>query len=138
MVKQLQQSYVFNFVTHLQPSVLYCTGIWSANKSALAGVLQNTQIQCSIGSMDFPDSGIFWIINNSVYGHLQVPVEFTLCSTKRSCEPHVLTIPVAQIEMNGSTFQCVGIDYHNNTQYLGGMTVLEVIPLPQGKLSVNG
>ena len=53
-----------------------------------------------------------------------------------SCDLASLVIPVLQREMNGITIQCVGIDYQDNTQYLGGVTALEVISLPQGQLSM--
>ena len=55
-----------------------------------------------------------------------------------SCDFASLVIPMLQREMDGITIQCVGIDYQDNTQYLGGVTALEVIPLPQGKLNRNG
>ena len=96
---------------------------------------------CSIAN-DFGEEGVdfgnvFWIINGSVYGLLQVPVDFSVCSSE-SCDLNSLAIPVPKSEMNGTTIQCVGIDYHNNTLYLGGVTVLEVFPLPQGQLNRNG
>ena len=104
-------------------------------KQRLAGVLQNTDITCSL--MLHGEESVFWIINGSVYGLFQIPGDFVVCRID-SCKLDVLTIPVAQSEMDGITFQCVGIDYHNNTQYLGGVTVLEVIPLPQlWQLSMN-
>lgn len=73
-------------------------------------------------------SGIFWIINGSVYGLLQVPREYVLCS-EVSCDLQALRIPVSRREMDGYTFQCVAIDYSDGTQYLGGVTELEVITL---------
>ena len=99
----------------------------------------NVIVPCSIIAADYdPGSdGAFWKINGSVYGPLQVPSGFSVCD-EISCDLASLVIPVLQREMNGSTIQCVGIDYHNNTQYLGGVTVLEVIPLPQGQLRRNG
>ena len=98
----------------------------------------NVILPCSIIAHDYdPGDGTFWKINGSVHGPLQVPSGFSVCG-EISCDLASLVIPVLQREMNGITIQCVGIDYHNNTQYLGAVTVLEVIPLPQGQLSRNG
>ena len=58
-----------------------------------------------------------------------MPRDLTVC-TGGFCNLNTLTIPVVQSEMDGYTFQCVNIDYQNNTQYLGELTVLEVIPPP--------
>ena len=98
----------------------------------------NVILPCSIIANDYdPGSDeTFWKINGSVYGPLQVPSGFSVCD-EISCDLASLVIPVLQREMNGTTIQCVGIDYHNNTQYLGAVTVMEVIPLPQGQLSRN-
>ena len=94
----------------------------------------NVILPCSIIADDYdPGDGTFWKINGSVYGPLQVPSGFSVCD-EISCDLASLVIPVLQREMDGITIQCVGIDYHNNTQYLGGVTVLEVLPLPQGIL----
>lgn len=97
----------------------------------VAGVLQNNQIRCTIGS------DVFWIINNSVYGHLQVPTYIVLCSTNRSCEPNILTIPVALAEMDGYTFQCLSVDYCNNTLHMGERVALEVLILPEDNFYGN-
>ena len=96
-------------------------------KQGFAGVLQNIDITCSL--LLHGEDSVFWMINGSVYGLLQIPGDFVVCRSD-SCELDVLTIPVAQNEMDGYTFQCVGIDYHSNTHNLGGVTVLEVLPLP--------
>ena len=107
--------------------------------SGVAGVDMNVIVPCSIIAADYdPSDGAFWKINGSVYGPLQVPSGFSVCDEILSCDLGSLIIPVLQREMNGITIQCVGIDYHNNTQYLGGVTVLKVLPLPQGQLSRNG
>ena len=119
---------------------LYCTDEVSpqTTTSGVAGVDMNVILPCSIIANDYdPGSdGAFWKINGSVYGPLQVPSGFSACD-EISCDLASLVIPVLQREMNGSTIQCVGIDYHNNTQYLGGVTVLEVIPLER-QLNRNG
>ena len=65
-----------------------------------------------------------------MYGLLQVPRDYVVCS--EVCDLHTLTIPVAQREMDGYSFQCVGIDYATNTVSLGDETVLNVTTLPQG------
>ena len=70
------------------------------------------------------------MVNGSVYGLLQVPRDYVVCS--EVCDLHTLTIPVAQREMDGYSFQCVGIDYATNTVSLGDETVLNVITSPQG------
>ena len=67
------------------------------------------------------------MINGSVYGLLQVPNEFVVCS--ESCDLDSLRIPVVQSEMDGYTFQCVGIDYNTSTHHLGTQTELSVITL---------
>ena len=59
-----------------------------------------------------------------------------MCS-EVSCDLSSLTIPVVQSEMDGYTFQCVGIDYNTNTHHLGRQTELSVITLPQDG-SFNG
>ena len=94
-------------------------------KHAVAGLLQNIEIQCLI-----PTSKSFWIVNDDVYGLLQVPRDFVVCS-EETCDLLTLQIPVAQEEMNGSTFQCVSIDYHNNSLNLGDLDVLVVTTFPQ-------
>ena len=104
-----------------------CNGVWSQNqqevyKQGFAGLQQNIDISCSLS-----DSEVFWIVNGSVYGALQVPREFVVCGAR--CNLRSLTIPVAQREMDGFTFQCVGIDYHDNSTRLGEITVLNVTPL---------
>ena len=58
-----------------------------------------------------------------------MPKEYTVCAAG-VCDLSTLTIPVVLAEMNGSTFQCVSIDYDTNTVHLGGETELIVIPLP--------
>ena len=93
-------------------------------KQAVSGFLQNIEIQCLI-----PNSNPFWIINGDVYGLLQVPRDFVVCG-EEICNLLTLKIPVAQEEMNGSTFQCISIDYHSNTFNLGFLNVLVVTTVP--------
>ena len=77
------------------------------------------------------------MINGSVYGLLQVPNEFVVCS--ESCDLDSLRIPVVQSEMDGYTFQCVGIDYNTNTHHLGRQTELSVFTLNSSQVeSLNG
>ncbi len=98
----------------------------------------STLCACSInentGRRITSDTNVFWMINASLYGLLQVPGDFIVCSETR-CDLNSLTIPVVWSEMDGFTFQCVSINYRNNTQYLGGVIVLHVSPPPQG---ING
>lgn len=73
--------------------------------------------------------GLFWIINNSVYGVLHVPRVFTVCS-ERMCDLKTLVIPLALREMNGSRFQCVYISYQRHISILGRYTDLTVVTAP--------
>ena len=106
--------------------------------SAVSGVSINININCfTIDDEELPFStSPFWMINGSVYGLLQVPIQFVVCS-EISCNLRSLRIPVVQSEMDGYTFQCVGIDYNTNTHYLGRQTELSVTTLPQDG-SYNG
>ncbi len=96
----------------------------------LAGVSQNHLIPCSLSG-----AGVFWLINGSLYGPLRVPRDFIVCS-KASCNLNTLTILVVQTEMNGLTFQCVRVDYHDNTEEMGDVRVLEIITLDNGNAMV--
>ena len=128
-----------NCYSHTHYPALYCTDEVSpqTTTSGVAGVDMNVGLACSIIAANYdPCDGTFWKINGSVYGPLQVPSGFSVCD-EISCDLASLIIPVLQREMNGITIQCVSIDYHNNTQYLGGVTVLEVLPLPQGLFNRN-
>ena len=92
----------------------------------------NVRIQCS-GGERLAESGsadTFWIINGSVYGLLQAPPEFVVCS-ETSCSLDSLLILVVQTEMNGYTFQCVNIDHRTVSSHLGEVTMLEVVTLPE-------
>ena len=98
------------------------------HETAFAGVSQNLGISCTSEETTIPEgAAVFWIINGSVYGILQVPPDYEVCSSE-DC----LMILTVTNEMNGSTFQCVTIDYHSNTEYLGVVTELTVIALPNG------
>ncbi len=93
-----------------------------------------TKLTAGVSSQDIlcslPGAGVFWLINGSLYGPLQVPGDFIVCGA--SCNLKNLKIPVVQSEMDGLTLQCVSIDYHTNTDELGVETVLNVTTLPQG------
>lgn len=108
-------------------------------ETAVAGFSRNVKIQCSITadyeqeSVTISGFDVFWIINGSVYGLLQVPRDFVVCSSENI---NCLEIPNIESEMDGYTFQCVSIDHHRNTQYLGGVTALTVIT-PQNGTFVN-
>ena len=108
--------------------LLCCTGQAWTQKTEIAGLSVNVQILCNHDSKS--NTGrMFWMINGSVYGLLHVPNEFVVCS--ESCDLNTLRIPVVQSEMDGYTFQCVGIDYNTNTHHLGTQTELSVTTLPQ-------
>ena len=116
--------------------LLCCTGQAWTQETETAGLSVNVQI---LGNHD-SNTGhhMFWIINGSVYGLLHVPNEFVVCS-EVSCDLSSLTIPVVQSEMDGYTFQCVGIDYNTNTHHLGRQTVLSVTTLTSSQVeSFNG
>ena len=106
-------------------------------KQGFAGLLQHIDITCSLAHNGPEEASYFWMINGSVYGLLHIPGDFVVCRSD-SCELDVLTIPAAQSEMDGYTFQCVGIDYHKKTLDLGRITVLEVMPPSQSILNANG
>ena len=114
------------------------TQIRTVEISAVSGVSINININCfTIDDEELPFStSPFWMINGSVYGLLQVPIQFVVCS-EISCNLRSLRIPVVQSEMDGYTFQCVGIDYNTNTLHLGRQTELSVTTLPQDG-SFNG
>ena len=99
--------------------------LWSTSQAlritVIAGLSENLQILCN-------HFHLFWMINGSVYGLLHVPNEFVVCS-EISCDLRTLLIPVVQSEMDGYTFQCVGIDYNTNTHHLGTQTELSVTTL---------
>ena len=99
----------------------------------VSGLSRNVNILCLDNNQA---ATVFWIINGSVYGLLQVPDEFILCK-EETCDLKDLTISVLQSEMDGYTFQCVGIDYNTNTHHLGRQAELSVTTLPQGG-SFNG
>ena len=100
----------------------------AVHETAFAEVSQNLGILCTNEETTIPEgSAVFWIINGSVYGILQVPPDYEVCSSE-DC----LIILTVTNEINGSTFQCVAIDYHSNTEYLGVVTELTVIALPNG------
>ena len=116
-------------MTILLQLALLCTIVWPQDtelKQGFAGLLQHIDITCSLVPNSQEEAGVFWMINGSVYGLLHIPGDFVVCRSD-SCELDVLTIPVAQSEMDGYTFQCVGIDYHTKTLDLGRTTVLEVM-----------
>ena len=98
----------------------------------MAGITTDEEFVCSIDNTVHD----FWMINGFVYGLLQVPNEFVVCS-EVSCDLNTLRIPVVQSEMDGYTFQCVGIDYNTSTHHLGRQTELSVIAPPQNG-SFNG
>ncbi len=100
--------------------------MWQLTVTLVAGVSKNYFIPCTLSS-----DGVFWLINGFLYGPLQVPRDFIVCS-EISCDLDALTIPVAQSEMDGSTLQCVIIDYNDNTQYRGEETVLDVTTIENG------
>ena len=92
------------------------------------------KIRCSTAGENGLGSGTFWMINGSTYGLLQVPTGFVVCN-QIFCDPTTLQVPVLQIEMDDYVLQCVSIDYNSNILFMGGETVLDVIPLPQGQYS---
>ena len=89
----------------------------------------NVEISCVFPGHPLLSHKKFWRINDSVYGLLQVPPEFTVCGGLCS-----LRIPVPQRKMDGYIFQCVSIDYQNNTEYLSEVTHLTVT-LPESFLN---
>ena len=105
----------------------YCQQVWTQQDNsvtAVAGVDMNLNVRCALSD------GYFWSINNLTYGALHVPKEYAVCGA-RNCDLSTLIIPVVLSEMNGSTFQCVSIDYYqSNTVHLGGVVELTVYVVP--------
>ena len=104
--------------------------------TAVSGVTTNINIICSIEE----ETETFWMINGSLYGLLHAPNEFEVChertegNIKGNCDLSSLRIQVVQSEMDGYTFQCVGIDYNTNTHHLGTQTELSVITLTSSEV----
>ena len=94
-------------------------------QTAVAGVSTNIVINCDHNIKDV----YIWVINDLVYGALQVPMEYTVCGSG-NCDLSTLTIPVPLSEMDGTTFQCVSIDYHTNTILLDTKVQLVVTTIP--------
>ena len=111
--------------------------VWAqtAGIQEISGISANVDIPCLNSD---PDANVFWIINGSVYGLLQIPDEFILCK-EETCNLNDLTISVVQSEMDGYTFQCVSIDYNTNTHHLGTLTELSVTTLSSSLVeAING
>jgi hypothetical protein len=106
----------------------------TTHKQVVAGLSSNVQIPCTIAAREglgLSGSDIFWIVNGSVYGLLQVPGDFVVCD-EIICDLNTFKIPVIREEMNGSTFQCVHISHLDNIPYLGDITVLDVSSFSSG------
>ena len=111
--------------------VLCFTKVWAEGTiTAVAGVDLDVSLQCSIEGLSFTGHDLpYWMINGSVYGLLHVTQEFEVCSGT-SCDLSILKIPTIQRELDGFTFQCFHINYHQNRVMSGRTTVLEVLTLP--------
>ena len=101
----------------------------------IGGISYNVDIPCLNSD---PDASVFWIINGSVYGLLQIPDEYILCKVE-ACDLNDITVSVVQNGMDGYTFQCVSIDYNTNTHHLGRQIELSVITLTSSEIeAING
>ncbi len=85
----------------------------------------DTNVLITCGGHITGESRQFWIINEALYGFLQVPREYRVSLTQQE-----LVIPALRRDMNGSTFQCVRIDHQNNIIHYGMETQLKIITLP--------
>ncbi len=106
--------------------VLCCISeVWTQNTIKEASELDtNVLITCgACGGCN--ESRPFWIINEALYGLLQVPREYRVPLTQPE-----LVIPALRKDMNGSTFQCARIDHQNNMVNYGRITLLKIIILP--------
>lgn len=103
-------------------SALCCSGV-QTQRVEVDGVSTNVQVNCFERSEAL--RGLFWIINDLVYGLLQVPRVFTVCS-QGICDLRKLLIPLALKEMNSSSFQCIKINYQSNSTLLGRQTNLTI------------
>ncbi len=85
----------------------------------------DTNVLISCGGHITGGSRQFWIINEALYGLLQVPREYRVSLTQQE-----LVIPALSRDMNGFTFQCARIDHQNNMVHYGRTTQLNIIILP--------
>ncbi len=101
----------------------YISEAWTQNTIQEATEVDtNILITCGDGITGGP---AFWIINEALYGLLQVPREYRVSLTYQE-----LVIPALRRDMNGSTFQCARIDHQNNMVHYGTRTLLKIIILP--------
>ncbi len=98
--------------------------VWTQNTiQEVSEVDTNVLITC--GGDITVESRQFWIINEALYGLLQVPREYRVSLTQQE-----LVIPALRRDMNGSTFQCARIDHQNNVVHYENRTLLKIIILP--------
>ncbi len=102
----------------------YISEVWTQNTIQVVSEV-DTNVLITCGGHITGESRPFWIINEALYGLLQVPREY-----KVSLTPPRLIIPVIRRDMNGSTFQCARIDHQNNMVHYGRTTQLNIIILP--------
>ena len=118
--------------------ILWFIAMWlQATPRPINGVAGITEIdiQCS-GQFEGDMNSVFWIINGSVYGPLQVPAGFIVCND-RACNLNTLTIPEVWIELDGYIIQCVSINYDGSTLHLRRTVDITVITL-QGLNGTRG
>ncbi len=97
--------------------------VWTQNTIQEAAET-DTNVPITCGGHITVESRQFWIINEALYGLLQVPREYRVLTSK------ALVIPTLRRDMNGSTFQCARIDHQNNRVHYGTRTQLKIIILP--------
>ncbi len=118
----MSQLFIYTFLL-IDLVLCYISEVWTQNTiQEVAEVDTNVLIPCGY---DITGGPAFWIINEALYGLLQVPREYRVSLTHQE-----LVIPVLSRDMNGSTFQCARIDHQNNRVQYGKRTLLNIIILP--------
>ncbi len=109
---------------HIDLVLCYFSEVWTQNTiKEVSEVDTNVLIWCGGGFTG--GSRQFWIINEALYGLLQVPREYIVSLLYQE-----LVIPATRRDMNGSTFQCARIDHQNNTVHYGRRILLKITILP--------
>ncbi len=119
----MSQLFIHTFL-HIDLVLCYVSEAWTQNIIQEATEV-DTNILITCGGDITGGSRSFWIINEALYGLLQVPREYRVSLTHQE-----LVIPVLRRDMNGSTFQCARIDHQNNMVHYGRRTQLKIYILP--------
>ncbi len=95
----MSQLFIHTFL-HIDLVLCYISDVWTQNTlQEVSEVDTNVLITC--GGHISGGSTQFWIINEALYGLLQVPRDYRVSLTQQE-----LVIPALRRDMNRSTFQC--------------------------------